>query len=151
MHVQLHLALVLAIHAELLVLDEPTLGLDVIYRQRFYDALLNDYFNEGRSILVTTHEVREIEHILTDVVFVNHGKQCLSMEMDKIGDEFSKVCVAPAARDRAREFAPLSERPSLHGVEYVYRGLPREELGILGEVTTPNLAEIFVAVAGDQK
>ena len=151
MHVQLHLALVLAIHAELLILDEPTLGLDVIYRQRFYDALLHEYFNEGRSILVTTHEVREIEHILTDVVFVQHGKQCLSMEMDKIGDEFSKVCVAPAAREAAREFAPLSERPSLHGIEYVYRGLPREELGTLGEVTTPNLAEIFVAVAGGQK
>jgi len=148
MHVQLHLALVLAIHADLLVLDEPTLGLDILYRQRFYDALLNDYLEGDRSILVTTHEVREIEHILTDVVFIDHGRTALALSMDDIETEFVKLIVAPGGTGAARELKPLSERPSLKGIEYVYRGVPAAELAALGEISRPNLSELFVAVLG---
>ncbi len=150
MHVQLHLALVLAIHAKLLVLDEPTLGLDIIYRQRFYDALLNDYMRDERSILITTHEVREIEHLLTDVVLIDHGRQVLSAAMEDIPKEFVKVTTAPSGREAARAHAPLSERPSLQGIEYIYRGVPRAALEGIGELSVPNLAELFVAVIGGE-
>jgi len=149
MHVQLHLALVLAIHAELLILDEPTLGLDLLYRQRFYDALLNDYMEGDRSILVTTHEVREIEHILTDVVFIHHGRQVLSLEMDQIGNEFTKLLAQPADREAADSLQPLSARTSLQGIEYVFRNTPEDALRGLGDISRPNLAELFVALIGD--
>jgi len=148
MHVQLHLAIVLAIHAELLVLDEPTLGLDLLYRQRFYDALLNDYMEGERSILVTTHEVREIEHLLPDVVFIDHGRAVLALAMDSIEEEFAKVVVPPSQRDAAIALNPLSEHPSLQGIEYVFRGAPPDALAPLGPVSRPNLAELFVAVVG---
>ncbi len=150
MHVQLHLALVLAIEVELLVLDEPTLGLDILYRQQFYDTLLNDFYEENRSILVTTHEVREIEHILTDVVFINRGRQCLAMEMDKVAAEFVKLNVAPDKESEARARQPLGERNSLQGREFIYRGADQASLAKLGEVSTPNLPELFVAVVGDR-
>jgi ABC-2 type transport system ATP-binding protein len=150
MHVQLHLALILAIHAELLILDEPTLGLDILYRQRFYDALLNDYMDGERSIVVTTHEVREIEHILTDVVFIHHGRQILSLDMDTIGEEFSKVLVQPDQAESARALTPLSERPSLKGIEYIFRHAALKDLQHLGEISRPNLAELFVALLGDE-
>ena len=150
MHVQLHLALILAIEVELLVLDEPTLGLDILYREQFYDTLLNDYYEESRSILVTTHEVREIEHILTDVIFINRGRQCLSLEMDKVGIEFAKLNVAPDKESEARARQPLGERNSLQGREFIYRGADQASLAELGEVSTPNLPELFVAVVGDR-
>lgn len=150
MHVQLHLALILAIEVELLVLDEPTLGLDILYRQQFYDTLLNDYYEENRSILVTTHEVREIEHILTDVIFINRGRKCLALEMDKVGTEFAKLNVAPDKESEARARQPLSERNSLQGREFIYRGADQASLAELGEVSTPNLPELFVAVVGDR-
>jgi ABC-2 type transport system ATP-binding protein len=150
MHVQLHLALVLAIHAELLILDEPTLGLDILYRQRFYDALLNDYMDGDRSILITTHEVREIEHLLTDVVFIHHGRQILSADMDNIGAEFAKLLVQPANAEAARALQPLNERPTLKGIEYIFRHRNADELAPLGELTRPNLAELFVALLGEQ-
>jgi len=145
MHVQLHLALVLAIDAKLLVLDEPTLGLDIIYRQQFYDAILSDYFDHTRSILVTTHEVREIEHILTDVVFVHHGRVMLAESMDQIATQFCKLTTAN------KEGLPpgaLAIKQSLNGVETIYQGVARESLEVHGEVSVPNLAELFVAVMG---
>jgi len=150
MHVQLHLALILAIEVELLVLDEPTLGLDILYRQQFYDTLLNDFYEENRSILITTHEVREIEHILTDVIFINRGRQCLALEMDKVGAEFVKLNVTPDKESEARARQPLGERSSLKGREFIYRGADQASLAELGEVSTPNLPELFVAVVGDR-
>ncbi len=143
MHVQLHLAIILAIDAPLLVLDEPTLGLDILYRQQFYDAVLNDYFNEQRSILVTTHEVREIEHILTDVIFIHRGKAVLSVPTEEIPQRFVKLI---AAGERAPAIAALSERRTLNGVEYVYQDVESARLSEFGEVSTPNLAELFVAI-----
>ena len=143
MHVQLHLAIVLAIGAELLVLDEPTLGLDIIYRQQFYEGVLNGYFNETRSILVTTHEVREIEHVLTDVVFLHHGQALLSLSMAAIADTFVKLTYSDDIRLPAQ---PLSTKRTLSGIESIFRGLPREVLAELGVVSTPNLAELFVAI-----
>ncbi len=151
MNVQLHLALVLAIDAELLVLDEPTLGLDIIYRQKFYDALLNDYFDGNRSILVTTHEVREIEHILTDVIFIHHGRDLLSLSMESVHEEFAKVVAAPTEADALRSLAPIAERTTLGGAEFVFRGGDRNALARHGEVSTPSLPELFIAVMGDDK
>ncbi len=150
MNVQLHLAIVLAINAEFLVLDEPTLGLDILYRQQFYDAVLNDYFEEQRSILVTTHEVREIEHILTDVVFIHRGRTLLSLSMDQLSVEFAKVTAGADELEALRELQPLSERKSLQGTDCIFRGADRAALAQHGEVATPNLAELFVAVIGDQ-
>ena len=147
MHVQLHLAIVLAIGAELLVLDEPTLGLDILYRQRFYDAVLNDFFTEERSILVTTHEVREIEHMLTDVVFIHQGKACLTISMDKIADRYVKLISSDRAIAQHSELgSPLFSRRTLAGTESIFLGVDRAKLEHLGEVATPNLAELFVAV-----
>jgi ABC-2 type transport system ATP-binding protein len=143
MHVQLHLAIVLAIGAELLILDEPTLGLDILYRQRFYDAVLNDYFTAERSILVTTHEVREIEHILTDVVFIHRGKACLTLEMDQIAERYVKLTSSDNISAPAE---PMFTRRTLAGTESIYQGMPHSELEGLGELSTPNLAELFVAV-----
>ena len=148
MNVQLHLALVLASNAELLVLDEPTLGLDILYRQQFYDALLNDYFEEQRTILLTTHEVREIEHILTDVVFIDRGKVVLSSSMDVLADRFIKVV---AGKDSVAALAvhnPISQRQTLHGFEFVFADIAPALLADHGELSTPNLADLFVAVVG---
>ena len=151
MNVQLHLALIMAIDARLLVLDEPTLGLDQIYRQKFYHMLVNDYASEDRSILITTHEVREIEHLLTDVVFINHGRNVLDIETSALEERFSKLIVEPSAADAARRLAPLSELQTLQGVEFIFDGVPRAQLQELGVVHTPNLAELFVAVVGGQQ
>ena len=147
MHVQLHLAIVLAIDAPLLVLDEPTLGLDIIYRQQFYDALLNDYMDERRSILVTTHEVREIEHILTDVVFIHHGRSVLNLSTSAIAERFMKLTCN--SRDGFAE-APLYSKQTLSGYEHVFRDVERSKLAEYGAVSTPHLAELFVAVMGDE-
>ncbi|XOV82622.1 MAG: ABC transporter ATP-binding protein [bacterium] len=147
MHVQLHLAIVLAIGAQLLVLDEPTLGLDIIYRQQFYDGVLNDYFNEQRSILITTHEVREVEHILTDVVFIHRGKACLSLAMEDLPATYFKLISAP---NQPVPPGALQTRPTLAGVESIYSSVGTAELQQYGEVSTPNLAELFVAVVESQ-
>ncbi len=151
MNVQLHLALIMAIDARLLVLDEPTLGLDQIYRQKFYHMLVNDYASEARSILITTHEVREIEHLLTDVVFLNHGRNVLDIETTALASRFTKLIVEPTAADAARRLGPLSELQSLQGVEFIFDGVDRGELNEFGAVHTPNLAELFVAVVGGQQ
>ena len=148
MHVQLHLALVLAIDAPLLVLDEPTLGLDILYRQQFYDAVLNDYFNEERSILVTTHEVREIEHILTDVTFIHKGKAALSVAMADISAGYFKLL---AGGEVDLPVTPLSQKKTLQGTEYIVTGVDRSQLTKYGEVATPNLAELFVAIVEGQR
>ena len=141
-------SIVLAIDAELLVLDEPTLGLDIIYRQRFYDSVLNDYFQANRSILITTHEVREIEHILTDVVFIHEGRNVLNITMDSLVDEFSKLTVPHAEAAAIRSLEPLSEKQTLQGTEFIFRGKDRQALALRGEISTPNLPELFIAVMG---
>ena len=146
MTVQLHLAIVLAINAELLVLDEPTLGLDVLYRQRFYDALLNDYLAEQRAILVTTHEVREIEHILTHVVFIDQGRTRLHLGTDELAASFAKVVANAERSDALRAMSPLSERRSLRGREFIFRDANAQALAECGEVSTPSLPELFTAV-----
>ena len=132
----------------MLVLDEPTLGLDIIYRQQFYDAVLNDYFNERRSIIVTTHEVREIEHILTDVVFIHKGRAALTASMSEIGDQFTKLTADKTAELPAQ---PISTKKSLSGTEYIFKGVSKDVLEGHGVLTTPNLAELFVAIVNPQE
>lgn len=143
MQVQLHLSLILAIDAKLLVLDEPTLGLDVLYREQFYDTLLGDFMDGGRSILVTTHEVREIEHVLTDVVFISKGRSVLAESIDSIRERFFKLTTSP---DAAVPPTFISKRTTLAGVEYLYSDVPQDSLEALGTTTTPNLVELFVAM-----
>jgi ABC-2 type transport system ATP-binding protein len=151
MNVQLHLALILAIDAKLLVLDEPTLGLDQIYRQRFYHALLNDYADGTRSILITTHEVREVEHLLTDVVFLNHGRKVLELEMGSLTERFHKVVAPESSAEAARALGPLSELQTNAGIEFIFEKTDVSTLAGLGEMSAPNLAELFVAVVGGGK
>ena len=148
MVVQLHLALVMAIDARLLVLDEPTLGLDLLYRKAFYDSLLNDYFDGDRTILVTTHQVEEVQHILTDVVFLNRGRVVLDISMEAFEDRYLELLAAPEHLAAARTFRPIHERQLFGRSLLIYDGADRERLAPLGEVRTPSLADIFVAVIG---
>ena len=145
MIVQLHLALVMAIDAKLLVLDEPTLGLDVLYRKDFYQTLLNDYFDHEKTIIVTTHQVEEIEHILTDVLFIKDGVISLSATMEELGSRFTEVMVPANQREAAMALKPLDERSVFGKSILLYDGVPREQLDPLGESRTPGLADIFVA------
>jgi ABC-2 type transport system ATP-binding protein len=142
---QLHLALVLAIRARLLVLDEPTLGLDLLVRRRFYDTLLNDYMDEERTILVTTHQVEEIEQLLTDVMFIENGRIVLDTPVDAIGEQFAQLIVKPDQLADARTLGPFSERAMLGRHVLFYENVPRERLAALGEVGTPSIADLFVA------
>ena len=146
MAAQLHLALVMAIDAKLLVLDEPTLGLDLLYRKAFYDALLNDYFDDERTIVVSTHQVEEIEHILTDVVFLDRGRVALDASMDAIEGRFVEVLVGPGELSTARSLGPLHERQVFGRALLIFDGVARERLAPLGEVRTPSLADLFVAI-----
>jgi ABC-2 type transport system ATP-binding protein len=145
---QLHLALVMAVDARLLVLDEPTLGLDLVYRKQFYDALLNDYFDGGRTIIISTHEVGEIQHILTDVALLDRGRVALSATMEDFERRFIEVVVAPNKLAAARALAPVSERSSLGQAVLLFDGRPRKDLAPFGEARTPSLAEVFTAFAG---
>ncbi|MBA3486494.1 MAG: ABC transporter ATP-binding protein, partial [Lysobacter sp.] len=146
MIVQLHLALVMAIDARLLVLDEPTLGLDIMYRKQFYQRLLEDYFDEEKTILITTHQVEEVEHILTDVMFIRDGKITLHTEMDTLGDRFTELFVSPERAQEARALKPLDERALPFGkTVMLFDGVPAERLSALGEIRTPGLADLFVA------
>lgn len=146
MIVQLHLALVMAIDARLLVLDEPTLGLDILYRKQFYQRLLEDYFDEGKTILVTTHQVEEIEHILTDVMFIRDGKVVLDAAMDDVGQRYTEVLVDAGKLDEARALKPVDERALPFGkTVMLFDGIERARLSALGETRSPGLADLFVA------
>ena len=146
MIVQLHLALVMAIDAKLLVLDEPTLGLDILYRKQFYQRLLEDYFDEDKTILVTTHQVEEIEHILTDVLFIRDGRISLDASMDALGERFAEVLVNADKLDAARALKPIDERALPFGkTVMLFDGVPTDQLASLGETRTPGLADLFVA------
>jgi ABC-2 type transport system ATP-binding protein len=144
---QLHLALVMAVDARLLVLDEPTLGLDLIYRKSFYDSLLNDYFDKRRTIVVSTHQVEEIEHILTDVVFIDRGRITLSATMEALEARFAELVVPTERLAEARKLGtPLSERQLLGRATLLFDGAERARLAALGEVRTPGLADLFIAL-----
>ncbi|MEZ5544043.1 MAG: ABC transporter ATP-binding protein [Lysobacteraceae bacterium] len=145
MTVQLHLALVMAIDARILVLDEPTLGLDILYRKQFYQSLLNDYFDENKTILVTTHQVEEIEHILSDLIFIRNGKIALSATMDEIAQRFAEVMVGPEHVEAARALNPIDERPVFGKTVFLFDGAPRTAMLELGEVRNPSVADLFVA------
>jgi len=147
---QLHLALVMAVDARLLVLDEPTLGLDILYRKRFYDALLNDYFDQSRTILVTTHQVEEIQDVLTDVVFINRGRIVFASSMEQFESRYLEVVVRPDRLAAARALRPIHERQMLGKSILLVEGADREQLAALGEVRKPSLADLFVAVMETQ-
>ncbi|MFL6307817.1 MAG: ABC transporter ATP-binding protein [Candidatus Sulfotelmatobacter sp.] len=147
---QLHLALILAIDARLLVLDEPTLGLDILYRKQFYDSLLNDYFDRSRTIVVTTHQVEEIEHVLTDLMFMDRGRIVLHCSMEEFERRYLEVMVRPEQLDAARALKPLHERQGLGRSILLFDGRDRETLSALGEVRSPSIADLFVAVIGKQ-
>src|SRR5688572_17534102 len=148
---QLHLALILAIDARLLVLDEPTLGLDLLFRRSFYDNLLNDYFNGERTILVTTHQVEEIENILTDVLFIQHGKIVLSSPMETLGERFVQLVPAAGNTDAARALKPFYEREIFGRVAMLFDGRAEAELAALGETRVPSVADLFVAMMGGRE
>jgi len=146
MIVQLHLALVMAIDAKLLVLDEPTLGLDILYRKQFYQRLLEDYFDENKTILITTHQVEEIEHILTDVMFIRDGKIVLEAPMDAVGERYIEVLVNADRAEEARNLRPIDERALPFGkTVMLFDGVEPGRLTHLGETRTPGLADLFVA------
>ena len=145
---QLHLALVMAIDARLLVLDEPTLGLDILYRKQFYDSLLNDYFDRNRTIIVTTHQVEEVQDVLTDVVFIDRGRIVLVASMEEIEARFTELLVNPANFEAARAFKPIHERQSLGRSVLLFDRVDRSRLAALGDVRTPSIADLFVAVVG---
>jgi ABC-2 type transport system ATP-binding protein len=145
MIVQLHLALVMAIDAKLLVLDEPTLGLDILYRKEFYETLLNDYFDHEKTILVTTHQVEEIERILTDLIFIRDGRIALDASMDAVGERYAEVMVAPDKADAARALKPLSERQVFGKSIFLFDGVDHARLEALGDLHKPSVADLFVA------
>ena len=147
---QLHLALVMAIDAHLLVLDEPTLGLDILYRKQFYDSLLSDYFDGRRTIVVTTHQVEEIQDVLTDVMFINRGRIVLDCSMEQFESRYLAVMVNPEHVAAARALKPIHERQVFGRSILLFDGADRQQLAALGEVRTPSIADLFVAVMGNQ-
>jgi ABC-2 type transport system ATP-binding protein len=147
---QLHLALVMAIDARLLVLDEPTLGLDILYRKQFYDSLLNDYFDRSRTILVTTHQVEEIQHVLTDVTFIDRGRIVFGCSMEEFEARYLELAAKPEQVAAARALKPISERQAIGRSLLLFDGVERTRLAALGEVRTPSIADLFVAVIGNQ-
>lgn len=142
---QVHLALTMAIDAKLLVLDEPTLGLDILARRAFYDALINDYMDETRTILITTHQVEEVEHLLTDVMFIDKGRLILDCSLDGIATRYAAVAVVAEKLDAARAEKPFYERRNLGKVVLYFDGPDRGKLAALGEVHTPSVSDLFVA------
>lgn len=145
MIVQLHLALVMAIDAKLLVLDEPTLGLDIMYRKQFYQNLLEDYFDENKTIIITTHQVEEVEHILTDLMFIRDGKIVLSSSMDDVLERYTEVMVAPNDVAAASALKPIDQRIVFGKTVMLFDGVPRLQLAAFGETRHPNVADLFVA------
>jgi ABC-2 type transport system ATP-binding protein len=142
---QLHLALILAINARLLVLDEPTLGLDLVYRRQFYDTLLNDYIDKERTILLTTHQVEEVENLLTDVLFIDRGRVVLDAAVDDLPARFQQLTVAPDRIEEARALNPFYVRELFGRTIMLYQDRPAESLAGLGELRTPGIADLFVA------
>jgi ABC-2 type transport system ATP-binding protein len=147
---QLHLALVMAIDARLLVLDEPTLGLDILFRKQFYDSLLTDYFDRSRTIVVTTHQVEEVEHVLTDLMFINRGRIVLDCSMEELELRYLEVMVRPEQVAAARALKPIHERQVLGGSVLLFDRVDRQQLAALGDVRTPRIADLFVAVICNQ-
>jgi ABC-2 type transport system ATP-binding protein len=147
---QLHLALVMAIDARLLVLDEPTLGLDILYRKQFYDSLLNDYFDRSRTILLTTHQVEEIENVLTDVMFINRGRIVFNRSIEELEARYLEVSVRPEQLDAARALKPIYEREMLGRSILLFDHVDRRQLAAFGDVRTAGLADLFVAVIGNE-
>ena len=147
---QLHLALIMAIDARLLVLDEPTIGLDILYRKQFYDSLLNDYFDRSRTIVVTTHQVEEVQHVLTDLMFIHRGRIVLNCSMEEFESRYQEVTVNPEQVAVARAFKPMHERQVFGRSILLFDGADRQQLAALGEVRTPSIADLFVAVIGNQ-
>jgi ABC-2 type transport system ATP-binding protein len=146
---QLHLALVMAIDARLLVLDEPTLGLDLLYRKQFYDSLLNDYFDRTRTILVTTHQVEDVQYVLTDLMFINRGRIVLDCSMEEFESRYAEVTVRPEQVAAARALKPIRERQVLGRSILLFDRVERQQLTALGDVRTPTIADLFVAMLGD--
>ena len=146
---QLHLALVMAIDAKLLVLDEPTLGLDLLYRKQFYDSLLNDYFDHNRTIIVTTNQVEEIQNVITDLMFIDRGRIVLSCSMEELESRYAEVMVKPEQATAARALRPIHERQSLGRSILLFDRADRRQLAPLGEIRTPDIADLFVAVMGN--
>jgi ABC-2 type transport system ATP-binding protein len=142
---QLHLALVMAIEARLLVLDEPTLGLDILYAKKFYDSLLADFFDESRTIVLATHQIDEVQHVLTDVVILQGGRVILNASTDDLAARFRQVKVRPDQLAGARALRPVHEQQLLDGALLLYDGVERSQLTAFGEVRTPTIAEIFMA------
>ncbi len=142
---QLHLSIITAIDAKLLVLDEPTLGLDIIFRKEFYGNLLNDYFDGERTIIITTHQVEEIENLLTDVMFINEGRLSLNMEMEAISGRYAEVLTAGEAAENARKLGPIYEREVFGKKVMTFEDIDRDQLKAFGEVRTPDIADLFVA------
>src|SRR5580698_8097688 len=147
---QLHLALVMAIDAKLLVLDEPTLGLDILYRKQFYDSLLNDYFDRSRTILLTTHQVEEIEHVLTDVAFINRGRIVFHRSMEEMESRYLEVSMRPDQLAAARALKPIYEREVLGRSILLFDHVDRQQLAALGDVRTAGIADLFVAIIGNE-
>ena len=151
---QLHLALVMAIDAKLLVLDEPTLGLDLLYRKQFYDSLLNDYFDRNRTIVVTTHQVEELQHVLTDLMFIDRGRIVLDCSMEEIESRYVELTVHPGQAAAARALNPVQARDVLGRSILLFdlgsARVDRQQLAALGDIRTPSIADLFVAVVGNQ-
>src|SRR5579864_5223578 len=145
---QLHLALVMAIDARLLVLDEPTLGLDLLYRKQFYDSLLNDYFDRSRTIVVTTHQVEDVQHVITDLMFINRGRIVLDCSMEDFESRYLEVAVHPERVAAARALKPIHERQVIGRSILLFDGVNRQQLAALGDVRTPSIADLFVALMG---
>jgi ABC-2 type transport system ATP-binding protein len=148
---QLHLAVVMAIDAKLLVLDEPTLGLDILYRKQFYDSLLNDYFDGSRTIVVTTHQVDEIQDVLTDLMFIDRGRIVLECSMEEFDARYLEVMVNPEHLEAARALKPIYERPVFGRNVMLFDHADREQIAALGEVRRPSIADLFIAVMGEQQ
>lgn len=145
---QLHLAIVMAIDARLMVLDEPTLGLDLLFRKQFFDTLITDYFDSTRTILVTTHQVEELEHVLTDVVFLDRGRIVFESSLEEVESRYLEVMVYPDRVAAARALNPMGARQALGRSILLFEGADRDQLATLGDVRTPSLADLFVAVVG---
>ena len=146
---QLHLALIMAIDAKLLVLDEPTLGLDILYRKQFYDSLLNDYFDHSRTIVVTTHQVEEVQHILTDLMFIDRGRIVLDCGMDAVEARYAELTCLPEQAIAARALRPIYERQAFGRTVFLFDNADRAQLARLGDIRTPSISDLFVAIIGN--